>query len=393
MSETAKVLASYGPKGSRVRVILHDEATVRAEWYEGPKGAKRRRVKEWPATGAGKAEAKAWAKMFSEARTLPAAPDRATLRTLFERYARAEFEHLRPATQRLYSEHWRYWERMWGREFEAERTTLDMVDEFRVALTKRGLSVTLIGKAITTIKQVYRWGRMRGHLPSNPIGDYRYKVAKDKRPKPVPEYSDAEFRAIMATYDPADGRTWRAYVGLSLCGWQGVRENAAVHLQWADIDWDGNLITWRARYDKMGREWTQPMRSQTREALATAKFHRERLGYTGPWVLMGGNSLSKRDGSYSPDALIKCLRTAEKRARVKYIKGRGPHGLRRLLAGDVHAATGNAVLAMRSIGDTDIRMANRYILERDEEVRAAFDAVDKRRNGATAIDTGEVSDE
>ena len=379
MTSDRKVLFTFGPKGARVRGILHGADTVRVEWYEGPKGAKRRRVKDWAATTAGKAEARAWAKGFSEARTLPAAPEHVTLRTLWEKYAKAEFEHLRPRTRELYAGHWRYWERMWGREFEAERTTLEMVDEFRLAVSKR-LAVSHIGKAITTIKQVYRWGRMRGHLPTNPIGDYRYKVSKDKRPKPVPEYSDAEFRAIMGTFDPQDGRTWRAYVGLSLCGWQGVRENAVVHLRWDDIDWEENRITWRARWDKMGREWTQPMRSQTREALAVAKYHRERLGYTGPWVLMAGNSLTKRDGTYSPNSLILCLRTAEKRAQVKYIKNRGPHSLRRLLAGDVSAVTGDPVLAMRAIGDTDIRMANRYILERDEDVRAAFEAVDKRRD-------------
>ena len=388
MTPDRKVLATFGPKGARVRVVFHDADTVRAEWYEGPKGAKRRRVKDWPATTAGKAEARAWAKGFSEARTLPAAPEHVSLRTLWEKYTLAEFEHLRPRTRELYAGHWRYWERMWGREFEAERTTLEMMDEFRAAVSKR-LAVSHIGKAITTIKGVYRFGRMRGHLPTNPIADYRYRVAKDKRPKPVAEYSQAEFDAIMGTYNPEDGRTWRAYVGLSLCGWQGVRENAVVHLRWEDVDLDAMRITWRARWDKMGREWKQPMRSQTREALAVAKFHRERLGYTGPWVLFAGNSLTKRDGTYSPNALILCLRTAEKRAGVKYIKNRGPHGLRRLLAGDVHAATGNAVLAMRSIGDTDIRMANRYILDREEEIEAAFDAVDRRRNTGSTMRDGD----
>lgn len=384
MSPDAKVIAVYGPKGSRVRVVRFDKETIRVEWYEGRKGEKRRRVKEWPATVEARREAKAWAKDFSDARTLPAGPEHVSLRELWEKYSLAEFDHLRQRTKELYADHWRYWERMWGREFTAELTTLDMVDEYREALTKRGLSVSLIGKSITTIKGVYRFGRMRKHIPTNPIADYRYKVAKDKRPTPVPEYSQAEYDAIMATFDPMDGRTWRIYVGLSLCGWQGVRENAAVHLRWDDVDWDADRITWQGIYDKMGKTWTRPMRRQTREALLVAKYHRERLGYTGPWVLMAGNSLSKRDGSYSPNALILGLRTAERRGKVKYIRNRGPHGLRRLLAGDINAATGNAVLAMQSIGDTDMRQASRYILERDDEFRAAFDAVDRRRGPGRA---------
>lgn len=380
MSAPRKTIATFGPKGATVRVVLHDATTVRAEWYEGPKGHKRRRVKEWPNTTAGKIDAKAWAKGFSNQRTLPKKAEQVSLRTLWERYATAEFDHLRPRTQALYAVHWRYWERMWGRHFVAESTTLEMVDEFRAALTKKGLSVSLIGKTITTVKQLYRWGHMRKHLPANPIGDYRYKVAKDKRPKAVPEYSDAEFRAILAQLDPEDGRQWRAFVGLSLCGWQGVRENAAVHLRWEDIDADTKTVTWQARYDKMGRTWTQPLREPTLAALAAAWAWRERVGYAGPWVIPANNPRSKRDGSYSPQSLIASLRTAEKRAKVPYLKGRGPHGMRRLLSGEVAYATGNALLAMRAIGDTDARQVNRYILERDDEVRAAFEAVDRRRN-------------
>jgi integrase len=386
VSPDKKKLATYGPRGATVRVYELSEETVRVEWYDGPKGHKIRRTKDWPNTGAARTEAKAWAKGFSEQRTLPRAQEQITLRTLFERYATAEFEHLRPRTRQLYREHWRYWERMWRREFLVEQTTLEMVDQFRSQLRrrKRPLAISSIGKAITTIKQVYRWGRLRGHLLHNPIGDYVYKVAKNDRPKPVPEYSDAEFGKIMAALDTSSGSQWRAFVGLSLCGWQGVRENAAVHLQWADIDERTDTLTWRGEWDKMGNTWTQPLRAPTKEALAVARHWREQLGYTGPWVLPGGSSLSKRDGSYSPQSLIAALRTAEHRSGVSYIRGRGPHSLRRLLAGEVAAATKDPLLAMRSIGDTDIRQANRYILERQDPIRDAFLKLDALRTKSEA---------
>lgn len=380
MSGTAKkVLATFGPKGARVRLILHDASTVRAEWYAGPKGQKGRKVKDWPNTAAGKKEARAWAKGFSDARTLPGAPEYVSLRVLWEKYITAESHHLRPRTQQLYAEHWRYWERTWGREFDARQTTIGMMDDFRTALVKRPLGVAFIGRIIRTVKRVYKWGRTRHYLTVNPIGDYEYKIGKDNMPESPEEYSQDEFERLMATLDPDDGRKWRAFVGLSLCGWQGVRENAAVHLAWDDVDFETATLTWRKRWDKRGREWTQPMRAETRAALEAARVWRERTGYVGPWVLPANNPGSKRDGTYSPQSLIASLRTAEREAKVPYKRGRGPHGLRRLLAGNVAEATGNAVLAMRSIGDTDVRMANRYLKRRDTEVRAAFDAVDKRR--------------
>ena len=73
---------------------------------------------------------------------------------------------------------------------------------------------------------------------------------------------------------------------LLLIGHQGVRQRAALHLRWEDVDLDARVITWRARYDKVGREWSQPIRDATRSALLTALYWRERDGYTGPWVFL-----------------------------------------------------------------------------------------------------------
>ena len=94
-------LALYGPKRGRVRVLIESGAElVRVLWREHG----RRRVKSWPNTPAGRVEAKAWAQGFTESRTRPA-PDRvATTIELWERFAEAEFPHLRPRSQQLYAE-------------------------------------------------------------------------------------------------------------------------------------------------------------------------------------------------------------------------------------------------------------------------------------------------
>jgi len=43
-------------------------------------------------------------------------------------------------------------------------------------------------------------------------------------------------------------------------------------------------VTWRARYDKQGREWTQPMTVAAYSALLTTPWWRQRDGERGPWA-------------------------------------------------------------------------------------------------------------
>jgi hypothetical protein len=109
---------------------------VRVQWYDDSV----RRLRSWPNTPEGRAEAKAWARGFAEARTLgprPTAP-RLGVRELWNRYVEAEFAHLRPKTQRNYTEHWNRWELFLGRDFAAEDARLGDVDHFRAALDRQG---------------------------------------------------------------------------------------------------------------------------------------------------------------------------------------------------------------------------------------------------------------
>ena len=49
------------------------------------------------------------------------------------------------------------------------------------------------------------------------------------------------------------------------------------------------------------------------------------------------------------------------------------------VAGDVAAATGDAFLGLRAIGDTDPRMATRYVQNRDDRMVAAFAKLDREQ--------------
>jgi integrase len=370
-----KTLAVYGAKRASVRVFADAPAgLVRVQW----RVAGALKTKSWPNTPAGRDEAKAWARGFAEARTAPRPQMPLTLRELWERYATANLGRLRPNTQRLYLDAWRTWETMWGAGFPADEATLEMVDTLRLALTKQGRAVTSIGQVIKTAKLVHKWGRLRKLLKHNDLADYRYQLGKDQRPKSPDEYTGAEYEAMLAVLEK---RAWRPFVAFTICGEQGARQNAVLHLKWSDIDLLERAIIWRAEHDKLGREWRSPMRYRTQVALAHALDKAVTEGYTGPWVFPKGSEKGKGE-TYTAQSLWAALRSAEKAAGVVHRKGRAAHGLRRMLAGDVAASTNDPALALQAIGDTDMRMASRYLKPRDERLIAAFDDMDQARSAA-----------
>jgi integrase len=176
--------------------------------------------------------------------------------------------------------------------------------------------------------------------------------------------------------------TWRAHAVLALCGWQGARQNAVLHLRWDDLDLEAGAVVWRARWDKVGREWVQPLRAGS---IAVLRAVQERTGGHG-WVFPAASRKSGRE-VYSAQSLWSALRRAERAAGITHQGRRGAHGLRRMLFNDVLAATGDIGAAMAAIHDTDLRVASRYLQGRDDRVREAFAVLDgakQPRNDPTA---------
>lgn len=362
-----KTIATFGASRQKVRVFVQGDL-VRVR-YRNPG----RKTRSWPNTAENRAYAKAFAKAIVEGREARTTAAPATLRQLWEKFAEAEFPHLRPKSKKLYKEYFARWETMWGRDFIAERTTLLMVVEFRTALAKQGKAISTIRHSVETVKMVYAWGAMHKLIPTSEIALYKFKVAKEARKAPPPEYTDDEYRKILAKLDPSKGSQWRPWVALTICREQGVRQTSVLHLKWDDIDFDEATITWRAPWDKMGREWTQPMRSGTARALTIAALPRTNSNY----VLPSGSRKNK-GSCYTIGALYLALRGAEERAGIKHLPQRGAHGLRRLLAGDINEATGDPALAMMAIGD-DVRQAGRYIQKRDDRMAEAFAQLDAEK--------------
>lgn len=382
---TRKTLVSYGPSRATVRVFTEGDL-VRVQWREGG----RLLTKSWGNTPANRTEAKAWAKGFAESRELRrvGASARLTMRELWDRYTAAEFPLLRENTKRLYGEAWKRWEFMMGARTVAEDANVESLAAFRRELEgKFKLAVNTVRMAVRAVKTVYAFGQRTEIIARNRIEAYRFKVAKEKRPVAPAEFTPEEFGKILAALDPTKGTQWRAHVALALCGYQGARQHAVLHLQWSDIDLEAGRITWRAEWDKMGNRWEQPIRDGARKVLEHAWRWRAQLGYNGPWVIPAPRA--KTDAPYDKQTLWWNLKEASKRAGVAKLRWRAGHGFRRMLATDVHELTGDPILAMRSIGDTDIRQAETYIKTRDGSVAKAFARLDESDRNESAIHDSE----
>jgi len=379
-----KTIAMFGPTKGRVRVFVERGGDlIRVQWYEQG----RLRKKSWPNTPDGRAEAKAWAKGFAEARVLgPVLPhERLTLRAVWEKYVEAEFPHLRLKTQTLYTGYWRKWELFLGREFIAEDARLEHVDQLRNALRRQELAPGHVQRAIRLVKTVYSWAERRELLARNRLAGYRFRRAKDERDVPPPEYSVQERERLSTALSPHRSDQWRPWMAVKIAAHQGARMNAILHLQWADVDLDSRTIVWRARWDKTGREWRQPLTEAAAGALGIAWVWRERDAYAGPWVFYSSHARKRALGDdpravYHPTALLRALRLAEDRAGVTHRPYRGMHGFRRAVAGDVARSTGNLKLAMEYIGDTDIRRAREYIQVRPDHLKEAASVMDRERS-------------
>jgi integrase len=365
-----RTLLREGRHGRTVRCFIERGGDlVRVQWRVN--GAVR--TESRPNTPAGVAEMKAFAQTLArELSQGDAGQSRLTTRELWEKYAEAEFPSLRIRSRQLVAAHWKRWELLVTRDSVAEEIGPDKLAEFRTSLERVGVGVTSTGKAIAAVKRVYGWADEHELIRRDRLAKYRYKIAKDKRPEPVAEYRMEEFAALLAHLPLTGAKTWRAAGILTLCGYQGVRQWSAMHLQWEDIDREAGTITWRAEWDKQGREWTQPLRLPT--AVALVLLHRWRKDGN-PWVFWTGDSRNKSP-VYTRGALWRALVEAEKRAGLAHKRNRGAHGLRRLLAGEVMAQTGNVKDAMDAIGDRDLRVMQRYLVKREDRVREVFGLLD-----------------
>ena len=386
-AKSRRELARHGRRGAWVKVFLErGHLLVRVQWREPGKLID---TQSWPNTAENRATALAYAEGVAERirDAKPTRPTRLSYEALWALYVDANFPHLRPRTQTLYKEYFRQWALMWGWEFVAGDTTPEMADQFRKQMTRLEYAVNTMRGVLRVVRLVLNWAEERELIERNRLRAYRFKVAKEDRPIAPAEYRSDDHRKILAQLDPSKATQWRAFVALALCGLQGARQWAVLHLRVDDVTlgrhldtpdgltWIPGRVHWRAEWDKVGRDRQQPLRVAAQAAIEIALEWRERTAYTGPWLLPSGSTKNKNE-VYSQQSLWAALTGAESRAGIAHERRRAAHGLRRMLAGDVAAVTGDFMLGLQAIGDTDPRMATRYIQAREDRVSAAFEQLD-----------------
>lgn len=370
-------LLRLGSRGKRVRVVrmTHRGApAVAVLWVQDGK----RRCRLYGAGRADVADAKRFAEGVAlelQAPPVPVAAPKLTVEQLWSRYFADVAPSLRPRSRTLYAYFWGLFARFAGPHKAAEDLTVETMTGLRRALEAEDMSVNTIRRVMAVARMAFRWAETHELIQRNRIGRYIYRVGKEAAPVSPDEFRRGEFERILATLDPTRGDQWRPWVALTLCGNQGARQNAVLHLAWDDVDLVAGTVTWRARWDKVGREWVQPLRAASLEALRVAARWREQRGSASRWVLPG-HGRKEEDPCYQVPTLWAALKRAEARAGIAHRKGRGGHGLRRMLAGEVAAMTGDAKMALDAIGDQDLRQAPRYLKVRQDRLADAFRRLD-----------------
>lgn len=365
---TRRTLGEYGTHGKRARVYV-ERGRVCVSWYQDGN----RRQESRPDSPEARAEMKALGQSVAETLGQREAVARTvSVRELFVRYLESRTD-LRPRTLRIRRDYWRKWELLVGADTRADDLTAEALDRFRLGMQKAGLASSTIGQAISTVKMIYAWGEEL-ELVHDRLHRYRYRVAKADRRASPDEFTGEEFTRLVAAIDPRE--SWRALGVLLLCGLQGSRQWAVLHLRWADIDLEGQRIHWQPAWDKQGRDEWQPLRPKSVAVLAALREAHRRYELRSPWLFPAGNRRNQGE-LYTQGALWRALVAAEKKAGIAHRTGRGAHGLRRLLAGDVYALTKDVKLAMEALRDTDLRVMTRYLKKREGQLTGAFALLDQ----------------
>jgi integrase len=314
--------------------------------------------------------AKHWAKTLSgERERTPgySQKEELVLRELWERYSNASFHTLRSRTQANYTERWRDFERFAGPYRSVDDIKPELVDQWRAFRSKQGLAVNQSAETLKVVKMVFRWAELRELIGRNRLTSYRFKTGKEEQSPPIEEYSPDDFPKLLEQLNPRSVREWRAWAITSICGSQGARINAVLHLRWDDIDFEDASICWRKRWDKQGLERIQPLTDIAKEALLVALGWSTKDQTQSGWVFYTPTrkKQARGDNCYHVSSYWRMLMKAEQKAGIAHSPGRAAHGLRRMSAGNALAITNNPVIAMHWIGDTDLSTAKRYLKKRD----------------------------
>jgi integrase len=391
-----QTLYAYGRRGDRVRVLVDANRDRVEVLFRDVDGIARKRV--WANDKQGRTEAVAWADLFKvererarEERNDPK-PKPITLRALWRAYRESpDWTTLRAATQVSYANRWRRWELLMRRDFVAGSLTLIDIDRFIKAAQDAGIVSNQIRQVLNVANIVYRWGQSRRLIATNDFALYRWKQPRDAVVLAPGQYAGAEWDRLIEKTEPQHSKRWRLNVALLLIGASGQRANAVRHLRWQDIDTEAGTVRWVAAFQKQGKDLLRPLTWDLVAALETARYWRRQAGErrarkdrkskswpvhldNADWVMFAEHQKAKPVSYQSLHTMLVAL---QKKAKVTHEKFRAFHGGRRKVVTDVIRETGDRMLGLEYVGDTDPKMLARYDKGLEERLGKAVRAVEE----------------
>jgi integrase len=173
---------------------------------------------------------------------------------------------------------------------------------------------------VRCLRAVCRWAVGAGLIARNPLEGIRVESERNPR-RPV--LTAPEFEALAK---PAGEVNPSFLLALILTHQTGHRIGAVSQLSWEDLDLESGTVTWRAEFDKMGREHITPLTKPAIEALRTA---RRSSSVISKWVIPSPGDPSV---PASRHLLRDWWQRGESLAGLTHVAGRGWHSLRRLFA-------------------------------------------------------------
>ena len=313
-----------------------------------------------------------------------------TTMALYERYVTAMEAGWRPATRRGNAARWKLWSAYIKPSTSPELVTEDSLDDFHAQLRALGISPNQARSTFGLLRAVYRLGLRRGWVTCAAPLTYRPRFAKNERGEDPEEYSPAEWARLLAALDQGRSHDWRVLVALLLAGSQGQRINSITHLQVDDFRLAADpsdptqlgTITWAAAWMKQGVEYIQPLTPAGLLAYRLAMQWRERMGYTGHWLLPAPR-WKRKDAPVVYQTLSTALLRTEQRAGVQHRPYRGFHGGRRMVAENVYEGTGGDMLAAAAwLGDRDVKQMKKYLKRREQRLERAAEAASAASSAA-----------
>lgn len=366
-------LKSYGSYGATVNVVAAEsrgEPVAVVEWREAGvkkskqfKGTRRDREAAAKAYGEGMAER-------LRAGEAPA-PTRQTVKNLWDAYITAHAPDWRPKTLAIARARWQVFMTHVAPHTYADLVQMETLDSWRKELletdTRRGVPMARnqVAHHIQLVKSVWRFARQRRLLRENVLADYAVKKGRDYQPMSVPEFTPAEFSRLMAQLSYRTRNTWRIWALIALDGLLAPRSTALLNLRWDDVV--GRTVTWRGELDKVGRTRVQQLPRDAVFVLRVCRVWAAREGRQSPYVFSSRQARTAgKPFTYS--SLNAGLHEAARKAGIPRIQYKAMHSIRRMVAGNVLALTGDITKVGLWLGDTDVRVMQRsYLRDRPED--------------------------